>query len=1104
MLGFRCLSRAPAAAVAALTLAALAPVAPAQNQLGDFRQWLGTAFGGVGIDPAAPGGFTILVDDDGDIITPPVPYNLDAQAPELSGATNYFLSPTRRTLYVLADDFTGISPPRVWFVDLDGQGGVDIRHGPFEVRGQTGNGRVQGGPFFYESVGGLRTGVLILGNAAQTELWAQVFDLNTPGLSGEVRVDLSRGWERGWFSPGGEYLVIKNGLSDTDTQFLDYTLINTCGLGPDFGAASDIRVSGVLVPPDPVFTVTRVGGGTIDVVGQIPGQANAVFSGMLPACDGAVGPELGACCVDLPGGGTFCVDGVTLVECGTGTFAPGMICDDVCPQPTVEITGGAPGSVVAGQPLTYSFVVDNTGSVLAEDVSVFATAPLGTTILSVSAGGSVIGDTNADWTIPSIAPGTAELVTMTVQSPCEPQVLLLESAAYGARIGLGFYSGPDLLTDVLALADGDIALSVQSAPQGGVPAIQGDTALHTVTLTNNGGVTAEDLTIDCFGMGSGNALDAVLDDAGGQIVTGLCGAESLAWTGTLLPGETRTLVFTTRLDCVSQSFPGGPLGVLLNRGVDIRVRRGEPCGGVIANAAPTRIDAAAPMSAELSYAELTPGTLRLNPVDAAPFLPAVVGLGRLGEEAQVVLTVRNDAGPDLADASFEYTLNESWAASGVPFIGTPPAGVTFDPATETVRYAGPLATGEAIVIRMSLVMSSPDRPDDGVALRSGLGCDVPATPTRDAEVYAVPPTPSGAHVHAVNGFDHYRHDAPFGDGFDARLPDFYFELLAGIDAGADNSLYVADVLFSYVLNPDTLYLGVFDEAAFPQDPDPLSGGVLHAIGPRLSRYLPDATRELVYDDPSGQHTIVGAAVTDDGVIHALVSDPVTFEGRIVSLDPRGAALPLGPDALTGFLGVPAIAYSYESDWGPLLSRRFVGFADDGSGLLALVQSYWAGPNPGDGGIAFTALVRIDPATMGVTVIDPELSVYRDANGPPVPAAARPVFQTLVSGIVAVSGAGGPVFDLNFGSAYAGYDPATRLPTGFILRATQSRYNGLVLIERACGRADLNGDGVLDGADIAAFTDAFLAQAPPADFDGDGIYDLSDINAFAAAFTAGCP
>jgi hypothetical protein len=55
-----------------------------------------------------------------------------------------------------------------------------------------------------------------------------------------------------------------------------------------------------------------------------------------------------------------------------------------------------------------------------------------------------------------------------------------------------------------------------------------------------------------------------------------------------------------------------------------------------------------------------------------------------------------------------------------------------------------------------------------------------------------------------------------------------------------------------------------------------------------------------------------------------------------------------------------------------------------------------------------------------------------------------------------------------------------------------------------GHADLNADGVLDLADIIAFTTAFINQSPPADLNGDTLFDLADITEFVARFTAPCP
>lgn len=56
----------------------------------------------------------------------------------------------------------------------------------------------------------------------------------------------------------------------------------------------------------------------------------------------------------------------------------------------------------------------------------------------------------------------------------------------------------------------------------------------------------------------------------------------------------------------------------------------------------------------------------------------------------------------------------------------------------------------------------------------------------------------------------------------------------------------------------------------------------------------------------------------------------------------------------------------------------------------------------------------------------------------------------------------------------------------------------------CNAADLTLPiGLLDLADINAFTSGFLAQDPIADLNDDGLFDLQDISQFATAFAGGC-
>ena len=54
-------------------------------------------------------------------------------------------------------------------------------------------------------------------------------------------------------------------------------------------------------------------------------------------------------------------------------------------------------------------------------------------------------------------------------------------------------------------------------------------------------------------------------------------------------------------------------------------------------------------------------------------------------------------------------------------------------------------------------------------------------------------------------------------------------------------------------------------------------------------------------------------------------------------------------------------------------------------------------------------------------------------------------------------------------------------------------------------ADLNGDTLLDLADIQAFVGSFVNQAPAADVaDPITVFDLADLQTFLGAFLGGCP
>lgn len=75
---------------------------------------------------------------------------------------------------------------------------------------------------------------------------------------------------------------------------------------------------------------------------------------------------------------------------------------------------------------------------------------------------------------------------------------------------------------------------------------------------------------------------------------------------------------------------------------------------------------------------------------------------------------------------------------------------------------------------------------------------------------------------------------------------------------------------------------------------------------------------------------------------------------------------------------------------------------------------------------------------------------------------------------------------------------------FVQDSGFGRFNIVGTFSSSACAADLNGDDVLDLADVQLFVTAFMAAQPAADIDGNGVYDLADVQGFVSSFNAGCP
>jgi uncharacterized repeat protein (TIGR01451 family) len=79
---------------------------------------------------------------------------------------------------------------------------------------------------------------------------------------------------------------------------------------------------------------------------------------------------------------------------------------------------GAPASICTGQPITYTLTVSNAGPSTATSISLTDTLPAGATFVSASGTGwSCSGTTTVTCTRPSLAPGAAPAVTLSIDAP---------------------------------------------------------------------------------------------------------------------------------------------------------------------------------------------------------------------------------------------------------------------------------------------------------------------------------------------------------------------------------------------------------------------------------------------------------------------------------------------------------------------------------------------------------------------------------------------------------------------------------------------------------------------------------------------------------------
>ena len=287
-----------------------------------------------------------------------------------------------------------------------------------------------------------------------------------------------------------------------------------------------------------------------------------------------------------------------------------------------------------------------------------------------------------------------------------------------------------------------------------------------------------------------------------------------------------------------------------------------------------------------------------------------------------------------------------------------------------------------------------------------------------------------------------------------------------------------------------------------------------STGPRSHRSLHRAPLGTGLADGSAQPPtqVMGLAVYDDG------SGPALFAGGSFRIA-NGQTV----SNIAKWDGVSWSSLNGPNDTGVNRAVRALAVYNDGTGA-ALYAGGW---HTAAGGVTVNHVAKWDganwsalsgPDGIGVNMTIYALSALNDGTGPALYAGGD---FTSAAGVeanhiarwdgtkwTALIGLGGngvdarvrpmTTFHESHGPAiYVGghFSNAGSAPASRIARWRPARTSP----------ADLNGDGVLDLADITIFVFGFATLDPVADFaEPFGVFDLADIMAFISAFEAGCP
>lgn len=551
-------------------------------------------------------------------------------------------------------------------------------------------------------------------------------------------------------------------------------------------------------------------------------------------------PQLGACC--LPSGG--CAEGLTEGQCtgdysGTWNGAGSTCATADCPSPpapelAVSMTGPATGE--KGALLTYTLTARNDGDAQSTSLTVVDSLPAGMVFVSASHDGAIDFNRRVIWSIPTLWPGFPAVRTVTVRSLCNATSLVNNTYRITGNPG-GTVAGSPAVTTTLSDAPvTPLTISVTSQPQAPLPLHTGDRTRHTIQLTNTIAQTRGGVKF-LFSRGLVSDVVQIVNAAGGTLTNF---GNSTQWEGPIAASATIQIVYETAIrecrasDASTEQMNGGlPLSFLTSCNQSLGFT--FPPAGVAVAGSPFALRLGSPTHPVQSIQSQAPGP------------PSGIAIARPGATVDLQLRfIRSDALPAPA-CSMSAVLPEGLSPAGnPPFIGTPPAGTTWNAADRTIAWRGTPPANDSVVVAfrvvlesgcLSAILASADHGACTNAFQYSLG------------LAAVPPPPAGAHLVGLHSQGLQTWTPGAAEWQPLLCGDFGY--LRGVGRTPDGTLWVAgDPTFR--LNPSTLSFQIFpasfgatlgmdypfDVAGDPRDSTVVFAGYQSGIGLRVRRYDP--------------------------------------------------------------------------------------------------------------------------------------------------------------------------------------------------------------------------------------------------------------------------